>query len=352
MELSQIQNSSNVESLTDPNVESLTDSNVEPLTDPNNERFTIFPIKFPEIWEMYKTQQELYWKAEEIDFSKDYDDFITLESDEQHFIKMILAFFASSDGIVNFNLRERFLKEIKLTEAQVVYGWQMMIENIHSEIYSKMLENIIKDPVEKEYLFNSIKTVPSIELMAKWSFKWIDSSDSLAYRIIAFAAVEGIFFSGAFASIFWLKKYRSNGKNIMNGLITSNRFIARDEGMHVKFACLLYSLIKNRLDKEIVQDIIIEAVEISKTFNKDAIKCEMIGMNIDLMYQYIEYIGDTLLVMLGYTKIYNTLNPFIFMESIGLLNKTNHFEARPTEYQIAHTSKNTAKKTINIIEDF
>jgi ribonucleoside-diphosphate reductase subunit M2 len=325
---------------------------IEPLLDPKNERFTIFPIKFPEIWAMYKTQQELYWKAEEIDFSKDYDDFITLDEDEQHFIKMILAFFASSDGIVNFNLRERFLREIKMMEAQVAYGWQMMMEAIHSETYSKMLENIVKDPVEREYLFNSIKTVDSIKLMADWALKWIESSDSLAYRLIAFAAVEGIFFSGAFASIFWLKKYRSGGRSIMNGLVKSNQFISRDEGMHVKYACLLYSTIKNRLEKGTVYDIIGEAVTISKLFNRDAIKCQMIGMNLDLMYQYIEYVADTLLVMLGYDKMYSTPNPFIFMESIGLLNKTNHFESRPTEYMIAHTSKNVAKGTIHISDDF
>lgn len=324
----------------------------EPLLDPKNERFTIFPIKFPAVWKMYKTQQELYWKAEEIDFSTDYDDFVKLDSDEQHFIKMILAFFASSDGIVNFNLRERFLKEIKMTEAQVAYAWQMMMENIHSEVYSQMLDSIIKDSVEKEQLFNSIKLVPSIKLMADWAFKWIESKDSLAYRIIAFAAIECIFFSGAFASIFWLKKYRSHGKNIMNGLIKSNQFISRDEGMHVKFACLLYSMIIYKLDKETAHHIISEAVDISKLFNKDAIKCQLIGMNLDLMYQYIEYVGDTLLVMLGYEKIYNTSNPFIFMESIALIGKTNFFESRPTEYQTAHTTKNIARRTINILEDF
>ena len=328
------------------------ENKIEPLLDPANERFSIFPIKFPEVWNMYKTQQELYWKAEEIDFSQDYNDFITLDVNEQHFIKLILAFFAQSDGIVNFNLRERFLKEIKMTEAQVVYTWQMMMENVHNEVYSMMLDTIVKDPIEKEQLFNSIKSVPSIERMANWAIKWIDSNDDLAYRIIAFAAVECIFFSGAFASIFWLKKYRSNGKNIMNGLIKSNQFIARDEGMHVKFACLLYSMIQNRPDKKIVHNIIKEAVEISKLFNEDAIKCEMIGMNLELMSQYIEYVGDTLLVMLGYEAIYNVANPFIFMESIGLLNKTNFFESRPTEYQTAHTSKNVAKNTINILTEF
>lgn len=327
-------------------------SNIEPLLDPENERFTMFPIKFPKIWEMYKMQQELYWKAEEIDFTGDVDDFEKLSDDEQHFVKMILAFFASSDGIVNFNLRERFINEIKITEAQVVYGWQQMIENVHSEVYSLMLENIIKDPVEKNKLFNSIQTVESIKKMADWAFKWIESSESIAHRIIAFAAVEGIFFSGAFASIYWLKKYRNRGKNIMNGLVKSNQFIARDEGMHTLFACLLYSMILNKLDKSTVHNIIKEAVEISKMFNSDAIRCELIGMNIDLMHQYIEYIGDTLCVMLGYDKIYNSENPFNFMESIGILNKNNFFESRSSEYQSAHTVNNKIKNQLVLLDDF
>jgi len=201
-------------------------------------------------------------------------------------------------------------------------------------------------------LFNSIHTIPSIKLMADWALKWIASEDSIAYRIMAFACVEGIFFSGAFASIFWLKKYRNNGKNLMNGLVKSNQFISRDEGLHCVYACHLYSLIINKLDRVTAHNIVREAVEISKLFNKDAIQCHLIGMNLDMMYQYIEYIGDTLLVMLGYDKIYNVANPFEFMETIGLLNKTNHFESRPTEYQMAHNSKNVAKGTINILEDF
>lgn len=265
---------------------------------------------------------------------------------------MILAFFAPSDGIVNFNLRERFLKEIKITEAQVVYAFQMMMEFTHSEVYSLMLENIVRDPVERNNLINAFQTVPSIKLMIDWALKWIDSQDSIAHRIVAFAAVEGIFFSGAFATIFWLKKYRNNGRDIMNGLVKSNQFISRDEGMHCKFACMLYGLIRNRLPKEVVHTIVGEAVEISKLFNTDAIKCQMIGMNVDLMHQYIEYVGDTLLVMLGYDKLYSVTNPFTFMESIGLLNKTNHFESRPTEYQMAHNSKNLAKGTINLLDDF
>ena len=325
---------------------------IEPLLDPNNERLTIFPIKFKNIWDMYKKQQAAFWKAEEIDFSKDADDFLTLDADEQHFIKMILAFFAAGDGIVNFNLRERFLNEIKITEAQVVYAFQMMMENIHGEVYSKMLDEIVKDPVEKQFLFNSVKSVPAISLMAEWALKWIHSDAHVGHRIIAFAAVELIFFSGAFAAIFWLKKYRSQGKDLMNGLVKSNQLIARDEGMHCEFACLLYSYIKDKPNKEVVFKIIDEAVTISKQFNKDAIKCQLLGMNIELMSQYIEYVGDTLLSMLGYNKIYNTDNPFEWIESIGLANKTNFFESRPTEYQMAHSTENIAKKTITILEDF
>ncbi|AYV75909.1 MAG: ribonucleoside diphosphate reductase beta subunit [Terrestrivirus sp.] len=325
---------------------------VEPLLDENNEQFTMFPIKYPQLWDMYKAQQNSYWRAEEIDFSRDADDFITLTEDEQYFVKMILAFFASSDGIVNFNLRERFMNEIKINEALVVYGWQTMMENIHSETYSLMLENIIKDKGERENLFNAIKTVDSIKMMYEWARKWIDSQDSFAHRVVAFACVEGIFFCGAFAAIFWLKKYRSNGKNIMDGLVKSNQLISRDESMHTQFACMLYKMLLNKLDEKKVHAIVSESVEISKIFVKDAIKCHMIGMNLELMNEYIQYVADTLLVMLGHSKIYNNTNPFGFMESIGLLNKTNFFESRPTEYQAAFNAKNTAKQSITILNDF
>ena len=345
-ELHAVASPSELQTVSSPNEE------IEPLLDPRNDRFTIHPIKFPAIWKMYKDQQGLYWKAEEISYAKDKDDFLTLQPEEQHFIKMILAFFASSDGIVNFNLRERFLKEIRILEAQVAYGFQMMMESVHSEVYSDMLNQIVENAAEREYLFNSIKSVPSIKLMADWALKWVDSGETIAHRIMAFAAVEGIFFSGAFAAIFWLKIYRNAGKDIMNGLVKSNEFISRDEGMHVKFACLLYSMIIHRLDASTANAIIREAVDISKLFNKDAIRCDMIGMNLDLMYQYIEYIGDTLLVMLGYEKIWNSTNPFGFMESIGLLNKTNFHESRPTEYQSAFSSTNVAKDHVTILDDF
>ena len=325
---------------------------IEPLLDPKNEQYTMFPIKHMELWKMYKKQQNAYWRAEEIDFDRDSDDFENLSKEEQHFIKTILSFFASSDGIVNFNLRKRFLDEIKINEALVVYGWQLMMESIHSEVYSLMLEKIIKDPVEKEALFNAIKDVESIKLMADWAFKWIESTTDFAYRLIAFACIEGIFFSGAFAAIFWLKKYRSGGKNIMGGLIESNRLIARDEGMHVKFACLLYSMIVNRLDQNIVHMIIDDAVSISKLFVGDSIRCDLIGMNLDLMNQYVEYVSDTILVMLNYDKKYNVENPFPFIDSIDLINKTNFFESRPTEYQSAFNANNTAKKSIILLDEF
>lgn len=635
---------------------------IEPLLDPKNEQYTMFPIKHIELWKMYKTQQNAYWRAEEIDFDRDSDDFETLSPSEQHFIKTVLSFFALSDGIVNFNLRKRFLDEIKVNEALTVYGWQLMMESIHcvsgdtdiltesgyikigenlekqikiwngkqfsdtivkytgksklfdieltngmclkctpehkwfirsesdktivytkdlkindilcayelpiihlndpdefknpyihgyfcgygtyrneyqfvqpyeknfqfdvinkinkekftvpinysiftklrwleglcdsdgcivsnkqntssaiqlvnindqflkdiqmmlttiginsnirlakkkhnlpyvdvgdeskdynsteykytdyfvlyitcasvskltnlgfkptnlqvktdheikensllicikkitelddihdtycfsepyenagifngiltgqSETYSLMLDKIIKDPVEKSILFNAFNNIESIKMMADWAFKWIESSDTFAHRLIAFVCVEGIFFSGAFASIFWLKKYRSGGKNIMEGLIESNRLIARDEGMHVKFGCLLYSMIVKRLNTDIVHNIISEAVVISKLFVKDAIKCDMIGMNIDLMNEYIEYVADTLLVMLNYEKKYNIENPFPFIDSIDLINKTNFFEARPTEYQSAFNANNTARKKIVRLEEF
>lgn len=326
--------------------------NDEPILDPKNARFTIQPIVYQSIWDMYKKQQNCYWKAEEIDFSKDYDDFCKLSSDEQHFVEMVLAFFAASDGIVNFNIRDRFLKEIQIIEAQTAYTWQMMQEGVHNESYSQMLTNIVKDSGKREYLFNAIKNVKSVKRMADWSFKVIDSPKSFAYRLLAFAIVEGVFFSGAFAAIFWLKKYRSKGEYFMNGLIKSNEFIARDEGLHVEFAILLYSHLKHKLPKSEVHAIMNEAVEISKQFTDDAIPCKLIGMNSNLMSQYIEYIADRLLVLLKYPKLYNSTNPFEFMETIGLAKKTNFFEQRSTDYQSANNTDNINKKVINILEDF
>jgi len=330
---------------------------IEPILDPNMKKFTAFPIQYRNIWRKYKEQMASFWKAEEIDFSGDYNDFLTLSDGEKYFVEMILAFFAASDGIVNFNLSERFTKEIQNTEILFTYQFQTMIENVHSEVYSLMLENIVKDVARKEFLFNAIQNVESIKLMADWAFKWIDSSASFAHRVVAFAVVEGVFFSGAFAAIFWLKKYKNKnrndfakGKPFMDGLIKSNKFISRDEGQHFSFACEIYSLLNHKLPASEINEIMKEGVEISKKFMTEAIPVKLIGMSSQSMCDYIEYIGDRSLVMLGYKKIYNKANPFKFMETIGLNDKTNFFETRPHEYQDSHIM-NTGNKTSIVIKD-
>ncbi|AYV78437.1 MAG: ribonucleoside diphosphate reductase beta subunit [Edafosvirus sp.] len=324
----------------------------EPILNPNKIRFTMFPLEYHDIWKMYKTQRALFWQPDEINFSKDYDDFLTLTSDEQHFIKMILAFFAASDGIVNFNISERFANDVKIMEAKVAYDWQKMMENIHGEVYSQMIENIIKDAQEKERLYNAIETIPAVKKMADWAFKWIQSPKRFAYRVIAFAIVEGIFFSGAFAAIYWIKKYRCRGKQFLQGLIQSNDFIARDEGMHCDFACLLYSHLVNKLPTSEVNIIMEEAVVISKEFIIDSLPCKLIGMNSDMMSDYIEFIGDRLLIALGYPKKYNKQNPFPFMESIGMIDKKNFFEERPREYASANVFNKGSKNSVNLVADF
>lgn len=325
----------------------------EPMLQEENRRFTVFPIQYHDIWEMYKKQLACMWTAEEIDFSKDYDDFLILNENEQHFLKMILAFFAASDGIINFNLGERFLKDIKIMEGQILYTFQMMMENVHGETYSLMLDNIIKEEDERERLFNAIETVPSVKKMADWAFKWTNSSKSFAHRLIAFAIVEGVFFSGAFAAIFWFKLYKNRGKNFLQGLTKSNEFIARDEGMHCDSACLLYEHIKNRVHKNEVYEIMDEATEISSEFMKDALPCGLIGMNEEKMKTYIKYIGDRLLVALKYPKKYNKKNPFTFMETIGMPGKGNFFEVTPTAYQKAEIFNKSKKKgSVTILDDF
>lgn len=325
---------------------------VEPILSEDNQRFTFYPLKYPSLIDLYKVQLAAFWKPEEIDFSKDSDDFQTLTEDEQFFIKRVLAFFAASDGIVNFNISTRFLQEIKIMEAIVTYTYQMMMENIHSEVYSIMLDNLIKNKQEKELLFNSIKTVDSVKLISDWAMKWIDSDLSFAHRVVAFAVVEGVFFSGAFASIFWIKKYKSQGRLFLEGLIKSNEFIARDEGLHVKFACEIYNLLNTKLPYETVKNIIDHGVQISKIFFSDALPVRLIGMNTQSMSDYIEYIADRLLVDLGYKKMYNTSNPFGFMETIGLTGKTNFFESRPTEYQSAHVLADKVENKHELLEDF
>ena len=301
----------------------------EPILDQDKRRFTLFPIEYPTLWALYKNQLASFWKAEEIDFSKDRDDFITLSESEQHYIKRILGFFAASDGLVNFNLSTRFLNELVPMEATVCYTYQMMMENIHSESYSLMLDNLVKDSEERTFLFNAIKTVESIKKISDWAMKWIDSDLSFAHRVIAFCIVEGVFFSGAFASIFWIKKFKSAGKLFLSGLIKSNEFIARDEGQHVQFGVEIYKLLNNRLSGEDIYKIFDEGLEISRVFYTDALPVRLIGMNEESMMDYIMYVSDRLLVDLGYKKKYNKQNPFQFMETIGMTSKTNFFESRP-----------------------
>lgn len=336
--------------------EDIKDSDIEEIMNEDNFRFTIKPInkRYEVFWKLYKKQQDSYWRAEEIDFSNDRNDFENvLDDDERHFVKMILSFFAASDGIVNMNLRERFLQEILITEAQVAYSFQLMMENIHGEVYADMLENIVRDEQERTKLLNGFKNVESIKAMADWAIKWINAKDaSLAKRIVAFAIVEGVFFSGAFAAIFWLKKRRSRGKYFMNGLVKSNRFISRDEGIHTNFACVLYSFIKNKLTIEEIREIFDEAVEVTTMFTQDAIRCDLIGMNVELMNEYNKFVADRLVVYLGYDKLYNVKNPFKFMESIGFLNKENFFEIRSDAYQSAYNENNTQDWNFTLLEDW
>lgn len=323
----------------------------EPILDQNTRRFTLFPIQYPTLWSLYKNQLASFWKAEEIDFSKDREDFMTLSENERHYIKRILGFFAASDGLVNFNLSTRFLNELVPMEATVCYTYQMMMENIHSESYSLMLDNLVKDSAERTFLFNAIKTVPSIKQISDWAMKWIDSDLPFSYRVVAFCVVEGVFFSGAFASIFWIKKFKSAGKLFLSGLVKSNEFIARDEGQHVQFGVEIYKLLTQRLTEKEIYSVIDEGVEISRTFYTDALPVRLIGMNDDAMMDYIMYVSDRLLVELGYKKKYNTKNPFQFMETIGMMGKTNFFESRPTEYTSSHVNADTEDKN-EILEDF
>lgn len=323
----------------------------EPILDESNSRFTMYPIQYQGLWDLYQKQLSSFWKPQEIDFSKDYEDFVELSTDEQHYIKRVLAFFAASDGIVNFNLSKRFLQEIKIMEAITCYTFQMMIEGIHSETYSLMLDNLIKDPTEKDHLFQSIKTVESVKKLGDWAMHWIESDLSFAHRVVAFAVVEGIFFSGAFASIFWLKRYKSNGRLFLQGLVKSNEFIARDEGMHVQFACEIYKLLQTKLSKEAVFTIIDDGVKVAKIFMKDALPIRLLGMNSESMEQYIECVADRLSMDLGYKKMYNTPNPFVFMETIGMLGKSNFFESRPTDYQSAFNQDNKRTTNLETFED-
>ncbi|MEO8885971.1 MAG: ribonucleoside-diphosphate reductase small subunit [Mucilaginibacter sp.] len=293
----------------------------------NKDRFVILPIKYPAIWEMYKKCEASFWTAEEIDLSDDMKHWENMNDGERHFISHILAFFAASDGIVNENLAVNFMSEVQLPEARCFYGFQIMMENIHSETYALLIDTYIKDPAEKDKLFHAIDTVPCVGKKAEWALRWINNG-SFAERLIAFAAVEGIFFSGSFCSIFWLKK-----RGLMPGLTFSNELISRDEGMHCEFACLLYRMLENKLSKEAATAIITDAVEIEKEFISDALPVSLIGMNAKLMGQYIEFVADRWLGELGYPKVYGASNPFDFMEMISLQGKTNFFEKRVGDYQ-------------------
>ena len=297
----------------------------------NKDRFVMFPLKYHDIWELYKTAEHSFWTAEEIDLAQDLTDWDEkLNDDEKHYIKNVLAFFAASDGIVNENLAENFLKEVQYPEAKSFYGFQIAMENVHSETYSLLIDTYIKDEVEKDRLFNAIDTVPSVKKKADWALKWIES-ESFAERLIAFAAVEGIFFSGSFCSIFWLKK-----RGLMPGLAFSNELISRDEGLHCQFACLLHNKhITNKVSTERITEIIVEAVEIEKEFVTDSLPVSLIGMNAKMMQQYIEFVADFWLSELGCKKIYNSENPFDFMDMLSLQNKSNFFEKRVSEYQKA-----------------
>ncbi|KAK3898769.1 ribonucleotide reductase [Staphylotrichum tortipilum] len=312
----------------------------EPLLQENPQRFVLFPIKYHEIWQMYKKAEASFWTAEEIDLSKDLHDWNNkLNDDEKYFVSHILAFFAASDGIVNENLVERFSGEVQIPEARCFYGFQIMMENIHSETYSLLIDTYIKEPAQRTHLFNAIDTIPAIRKKADWALRWItDKKSTFAQRLVAFAAVEGIFFSGAFASIFWLKK-----RGLMPGLTFSNELISRDEGLHTDFACLLFSHLNNRPSKQVIQDVIVDAVRIEQEFLTEALPCALLGMNSTLMKQYIEFVADRLLVALGNDKVYRATNPFDFMENISLGGKTNFFEKRVGEYQKAGVMASTKK---------
>ena len=303
----------------------------EPILQENTNRFVLFPIQHDDIWSFYKRAEASFWTAEEIDLQPDLIDWESkLNDNERHFVKHVLAFFAASDGIVNENLAENFLAEVQYTEAKFFYGFQIAMENVHSETYSLLIDTYIKDSAEKKHLFNALDTLDCVKKKADWALRWIDEG-SYAERLVAFAAVEGIFFSGSFCSIFWLKK-----RGLMPGLSFSNELISRDEGLHCDFACLLYTKhLVNQLPKEDVAKIIQDAVEIEKEFVTDALPVKLIGMNSDLMSEYIEFVADRLLVELGNEKIYNASNPFDFMEMISLQGKTNFFEKRVGDYSLS-----------------
>ena len=325
------------------------DGNIkERILEENDKRFVLFPIVYKKFWDMYKKAEASFWTAEEIDLEPDKKDWLKLNENERFFISNILAFFAASDGIVNENLCLNFSNEIQIPEARCFYGFQIAIENIHSEVYSLLIDSYIKDPKEKNKLLNAIETIPCVKDKAKWALKWTNKSiASFAERLVAFAAVEGIFFSGSFCSIFWLKK-----RGLMPGLSFSNELISRDEGLHCDFACLVYEELENKLSQDEIYEIIGSAVEIEKKFITDSLPVELIGMNSKLMKEYIEFCADRLIYALGYTKMYNTPNPFDWMDMISLQGKTNFFEKRVGEYSKAGVGIDTNEQVFSLDCDF
>jgi ribonucleoside-diphosphate reductase subunit M2 len=319
---------------------------IEPLLTPDDNRFVMFPIKYDDVWQMYKKQVDCFWRAEEIDLTKDLKHWESLTQEEQYFLSMILAFFAASDGIVLENLALRFMNDVQISEARAFYGFQIAMENIHSQTYSLLIETYIKNNNEKNKLFNALENFSCIKKKADWAQKWIkDNRSSFATRLIAFACVEGIFFSGAFCSIFWMKK-----RGLMPGLTFSNELISRDEALHCEFAVLLYSKLVNKVKKSRVYEIIREAVDIEMEFICEALPCRLIGMNSQMMSQYIQYCADRLCIQLGYEKIYNVSNPFDFMELISLEGKVNFFERYNDSYALATKTKDDS--TFELSEDF
>ena len=318
----------------------------EPLLTEDDSRYVMFPIKHDDIWSMYKKQVDCFWRAEEVDLSKDLGDWDKLSTEEKHFISMVLAFFAASDGIVLENLGLRFMGDVQISEARAFYGFQIAMENIHSQMYSMLIETYVSDRDEKDRLFNALNAYDCIKKKGDWARKWIgDNRSTFATRLVAFACVEGIFFSGAFCSIFWLKK-----RGLMPGLTFSNELISRDEALHTEFAVLLYSKLNKKINKNRIYEIFTEAVDIEKEFITEALPCKLIGMNSNLMSQYIEFVADRLLVQLGYEKKYNVTNPFSFMELISVESKTNFFEKRVSEYALAE--KENTEDTFDFGVDF
>ncbi|EPY75596.1 ribonucleotide reductase M2 polypeptide isoform 1 [Camelus ferus] len=334
---------------TEPNPKLLTPSvEDEPLLRENPRRFVIFPIEYHDIWQMYKKAEASFWTAEEVDLSKDIQHWEALKPEERYFISHVLAFFAASDGIVNENLVERFSQEVQITEARCFYGFQIAMENIHSEMYSLLIDTYIKDSKEREFLFNAIETMPCVKKKADWALRWIgDKEATYGERVVAFAAVEGIFFSGSFASIFWLKK-----RGLMPGLTFSNELISRDEGLHCDFACLMFKHLVHKPSEQRVKEIIVNAVRIEQEFLTEALPVKLIGMNCILMKQYIEFVADRLMLELGFSKIFRVENPFDFMENISLEGKTNFFEKRVGEYQRMGVMSSPTENSFTLDADF